>query len=370
MAGRDRGAVLGRDALHVPHQPPAAGARHVLHDDIGIAWNVAAPVPRQHAGIGVVGTAGGRADKDRDVLALEIVVGCRIERAGTKERGRQAAGGESGPAPHRVPPCQQQLQKLLGVLVVDLVLLLGREPELVDQVDALLLEHEQRRRVGAEQEMIDADGVDRAARAGRMIAGRFQIHHLQVMQRLVLDQHRLVGAEEERLVLQAIGIVHAPDHLADAAAEMGADELQLREFLEHAAHDQPRDRERAVHRTPDARRQAIVAHPLLAEADRRRMDDHRHVELLRQLKERHRLVVVGIFALQARGDPGALQPVLLDGALELAQEFVAAIGHGRSHADDLPVILVLALGVEAVLALAALELLLRDPCRADCGSDC
>ena len=89
------------------------------------------------------------------------------------------------------------------------------------------------------------------------------------------------------------------------------------------------------------------------------MDDHRHVELLRQLEERHRLVVVRIVALQARRDPGALEAVLLDGALELAQELVAAIGHGRGHADDLAVIFVLALGVEAVLALAALELLLR-----------
>src|SRR5262249_13002590 len=119
-----------------------------------------------------------------------------------------------------------QLQQLLRVLVVDLVLLLRREAELVDEVDALALEHEQRWRVGAEQEMIDPDRVDGAARARRMIAGRFEIHHLEVVQRLVLDQHRLVGAEEERLLLQPVGVVHAPDHLADAAADVGADELE------------------------------------------------------------------------------------------------------------------------------------------------
>ena len=102
VAGRDRGAVLGRDALHVPHQPPAAGARHVLHDDVRIAWNVAPPMPRQHARVGVVGTAGGRADEDRDVPALEIVVGRRIGCAKMKERGRHAADGKRSPAPHRV----------------------------------------------------------------------------------------------------------------------------------------------------------------------------------------------------------------------------------------------------------------------------
>ena len=85
-------------------------------------------------------------------------------------------------------------------------------------------------RVGAEDEMVDPDRVERAASRRRVVAGRFEIHHLQVMQRLVLDQHRLVGAEEERLLLQPVGIVHAPDHLADAAAEMGADELELREI--------------------------------------------------------------------------------------------------------------------------------------------
>src|SRR5262245_13208965 len=104
------------------------------------------------------------------------------------------------------------------------------------------------------------------------------------MQRLVLDQHRLVGAEEERLLLQPVGVVHASDHLADAPAEVSAYELEARELLEHAAHDQPCDRERAVHRAPDTGGKPIVAHALLAKADRRWMDHHRHIELLRQLE--------------------------------------------------------------------------------------
>src|SRR5262249_21841615 len=84
-----------------------------------------------------------------------------------------------------------QLQQLPGVLIVDLVLLLRRQAELVDEIDAFPLEHEQRRRVSPEEEMINPDRVNGAARTRRMIAGRLEIHHLQIMQRLVLDHHRL-----------------------------------------------------------------------------------------------------------------------------------------------------------------------------------
>ena len=44
-----------------------------------------------------------------------------------------------------------QLEKLLRILAIHLVLLRVGEAELVDQVDAFALEHEQRRRIGAEQ---------------------------------------------------------------------------------------------------------------------------------------------------------------------------------------------------------------------------
>ncbi len=135
------------------------------------------------------------------------------------------------------------------------------------------------------------------------------------------------------------------------------DQLEGRELLEHAAHDQPRQRQRIVHRAPDARGQPIVPHPFLAEADRGRMDHHRHIELARQLKERHGIVVVRIAPLQARGDPGALEPVLPDGALELAQEHIAPIGNRRCHPDDRGIFRLLG-GVEAILPLAAFELLL------------
>src|SRR5262249_9634868 len=53
-----------------------------------------------------------------------------------------------------------------------------------------------------------------------------------------------------------------------------------------------------------------------------------------------------------------LEAVLFNRSLELAQELVTAIGHGRGHADNRAVILVLAFGIETILTLAALELLL------------
>ncbi len=121
----------------------------------------------------------------------------------------------------------------------------------------------------------------------------------------MLDQHRLIGAEEIRLILKIVGIIHPPDHFADAAAQMSADELQLREFLENAAHDQPRDRQRIVHRPSDARRKPVIAQPLFAETDGWRMNHDRDIELGRQLEERQALVVVWIMSGLAREDPCA-----------------------------------------------------------------
>jgi hypothetical protein len=52
----------------------------------------------------------------------------------------------------------------------------------------------------------------------------------------------------------------------------------------------------------------------------RRMDHHRHVEVLNQLPERPRLVVVGIVPLVAGVDEDAFEPELLDRALGLLDE--------------------------------------------------
>ena len=112
--------------------------------------------------------------------------------------------------------------------------------------------------------------------------------------------------------------------------------FSAREILQHAAHDQPAEREAQVERPADARRQPILLHALLAEAEMRRMDHHRHVEVLHQLPERPRLVVVGIMALVAGMDEDALEAELLDRALGLLDEGRPAArqdgGEGVEHA--------------------------------------
>src|SRR4051812_11421181 len=101
-----------------------------------------------------------------------------------------------------------ELQELLCIFIIDLVLLLRRQTDLLDEVDAFFLEHEQGRRVRSKNEVVLAHGVEGTARRRRVVAGGFQIHHFEIMQRLMLNQHRLVGAEEERLILQAVRVIH------------------------------------------------------------------------------------------------------------------------------------------------------------------
>jgi hypothetical protein len=84
-------------------------------------------------------------------------------------------------------------------------------------------------------------GIERTTRSRRMIAGRFKVHHLEIMARRVPDYHRLIGPEEIGLVLPPIGIIHTADHLADSAPQVSADKLQVRKFLDYAAYDQPSD---------------------------------------------------------------------------------------------------------------------------------
>jgi len=134
-------------------------------------------------------------------------------------------------------------------------------------------------------------------------------------------------------------------------------------FFEHTADNEPRHRQRAVHRAADRRREPVIAHALLAKADRRRVDDHWHVKFTRQLEERKSVVVVRIAALQARQDPAPLRTVLFHGALEFAQERIAAIRHNRRHAVDFSRIFVLLCRDVPVLPLTALELLARSMSR-------
>ena len=66
----DDGAVLGRVGVEIAHRRHAGRARHVLHDDVRIARDVAAEMARQQARILVVAAAGRIADHERDRLAF------------------------------------------------------------------------------------------------------------------------------------------------------------------------------------------------------------------------------------------------------------------------------------------------------------
>ena len=233
-------------------------------------------------------------------------------------RGRGDGAGEcgkrceqQGERLHRVALVQLSLSKPPRVAPEDLFLVGGGNIQILDQLDRARLQRRERRRVAAVQHAVRPHPVQHHLHRRRIVTNRVEIHHLQIMARRVLDLHRRVGAEEERLVLQFVGVVHPADGFADAAAAVRGHDLQLRKILQHAAHDHPPERQAQVERPADARGEAIVPHPLLAEAEMRRMDHHRHVEVLHQLPERPRLVVVGIVPLVAGVDEDALEPELL-----------------------------------------------------------
>ena len=114
--------------------------------------------------------------------------------------------------------------------------------------------------------------------------------------------------------------------------QMAGDELEPRKFLEHAVHDQARQRQAGVERAADTRGQPKFPHPLLAEADRRRMHEDRDVELARQREEGPCVGVVRIGATMARRDQHAAQAVLLHRALELLEmPITAARDRGRDR---------------------------------------
>src|SRR5262249_59078430 len=90
--------------------------------------------------------------------------------------------------------------------------------------------------------------------------------------------------------------------------------------LQDGADDQPPQCQAKIERPSDAGRKTIVSHPLLAEAEMRRMDHHRHVELLHQFPKRARLVVVRIVALVAGMNENALETELSDSTLGFLDE--------------------------------------------------
>ena len=82
----ERGAILGRHLVDVVGGLEAAGARHVLRDELGIARNVATHMARQRARIDVIAAAGTKTDQQLDGFAgIKI----RLRRDGRRRRERK-----------------------------------------------------------------------------------------------------------------------------------------------------------------------------------------------------------------------------------------------------------------------------------------
>ena len=90
---------VGRGGGGVFHRIEARGARHVLHDDVGIAGDVPADMARQHARVVVVAAAGREADHDAHGLAL--VEGCDVLRRGGRRVERARAEPQRRQQSHR-----------------------------------------------------------------------------------------------------------------------------------------------------------------------------------------------------------------------------------------------------------------------------
>src|SRR5450631_791964 len=169
----------------------------------------------------------------------------------------------------------RQLQQPRRVAPEHRVALARRQAEVLDELDRARLERRQRRRIAAIEHVIGADRIEHEARRRSVIGHAVEMHHLQIVAGRMLDFHRDIGPEEERLVLQLIGIVEPADHLADAAAAMGTDDRHPRKILQEAAHDQPRQGKAEIGRAADAGSEAVLLHALFAESYMGRMDHHR-----------------------------------------------------------------------------------------------
>src|SRR5262245_49248874 len=99
---------------------------------------------------------------------------------------------------------------------------------------------QQRRWVCAEKELFGADGLVGTHDRGRMVGDRIHMKRLEIFTRSFGDQHWLVGSQAGSQVAQFISVIHAADNIADASAEMTADEFKLGKSFEDAAHDQAR----------------------------------------------------------------------------------------------------------------------------------
>src|SRR5262249_31486770 len=105
----DGGAVLGRDIAEIDHGADAAGTRHVLHHDIGLARNVGGEIGREHMRVARIAAAGaGRKDPVDGFALVEVLdrVGGRggAERNECSERSKRNARVAKARAPTFPPP--------------------------------------------------------------------------------------------------------------------------------------------------------------------------------------------------------------------------------------------------------------------------
>src|SRR5262245_4488022 len=192
-----------------------------------------------------------------------------------------------------------------------------------------------------------------------MIRHGIHMERSQIIARALADKHRLIGAQPRCFVAELVSVVHPADHLADAAAEMAADEFQLGEFFEHTTHDHAGDSQTLVKGSANARGQAVVAHALFAKTYRWRVHHHRHSKACDHFKKWPSLVVIGVGTLMARVDEHAFQTAFNDGSLKLFQKRLAAAGQGAGENDDPVAMLVLNLGSVVIPAMEKRQRLLR-----------
>ena len=113
----ERRAVLGRHIADEDRRAAAAGARHVLDHDGGIARNMPAQIAGDRAGIDVIAAAHVRPDLEIDGLA-GIEIGCRgrwhecqTKHEGCARRGRRSAAPSPISRSHRRLPRQRPLDR-------------------------------------------------------------------------------------------------------------------------------------------------------------------------------------------------------------------------------------------------------------------
>ena len=91
----DGGAVVRGDRIEMVRGAQAAGPRHVLHHDRGVAGNVAAEISRDQPRAEIVAAAGTIADDHIDgPAAIKIGDRLRTDRAG-EEESRQHRDGDT-----------------------------------------------------------------------------------------------------------------------------------------------------------------------------------------------------------------------------------------------------------------------------------